>query len=57
MKESYGPPLESVPFSLPRMQKLKENHPLFASNSNQKHNSNQPLELSIGIEQQAYAGN
>lgn len=50
MKESYGPPLESVPFSLARMQKLKENHPLFASNSNQNHNSNQPLELGIEIE-------
>lgn len=50
MKESHGPPLESVPFSFPRMQKLKENHPLFASNSNQTHNSNQPLELDIEME-------
>lgn len=50
MKESQGPSLDSIPFSFPRMQKLKENHPLFATNSNPKHNSNQPLELDMEIE-------
>lgn len=50
MKESQELSLESVPFSFPRRQKLRENHPLFAGNSNQKHNSNQPLELGIETE-------
>lgn len=53
MKESQGHPLQSIPFSFSVMQKLKKNHTLFRGNSNQKHNSNQLLELGIEIEQQA----